>query len=234
MILSFDCAMNGCAVGVYDHAGNRVLASLSEEMTSGQAERLVPMIEQVLKQGKKQYADLEAVAVTNGPGAFTGIRIGIAAAKALALTLEIPAIGISTFDAVLQSSLQSRPAKSYKSYLIILETKRSDFYVRKYDADLVPVHAGACLAAEQVSNLITEEKTVLIGDAVKRFMQESNRKPEAFECVDIKLCDPVAIAKQASIQVEQPENIIEIAPAYFRAPDVSTPKTPERYFYNKA
>ena len=69
-------------------------------MTRGHAEALFPMIEEVLAEAKACYADLTRIAVCTGPGSFTGLRIGIAAARGLALGLGIPAVGVSRLEAL--------------------------------------------------------------------------------------------------------------------------------------
>jgi tRNA A37 threonylcarbamoyladenosine modification protein TsaB len=80
--------------------GGRVLVTRAEEMGRGQAERLIPLLEEVLAEGGVTWRDLARIGVGIGPGNFTGIRISVAAARGLALALEIPAIGVSTFDAI--------------------------------------------------------------------------------------------------------------------------------------
>lgn len=69
-------------------------------MARGQAERLFPMLEEVLAEGNAAWSDLSAIAVGTGPGNFTGIRISISAARGLALSLDIPAVGVSGFEAL--------------------------------------------------------------------------------------------------------------------------------------
>jgi tRNA threonylcarbamoyladenosine biosynthesis protein TsaB len=81
-------------------SGDRVLASRSEEMGRGQAERLMPLLQEILSEGGATWGDLARIGVGIGPGNFTGIRISVSAARGLALALDIPVIGISTFDVV--------------------------------------------------------------------------------------------------------------------------------------
>src|SRR5687768_8070017 len=74
--------------------------TLVEDMPKGQAERIFPAIDEILARNGTAYADLGRIAVTTGPGSFTGLRIGLAAARGLGLTLEIPVIGIPTLFAI--------------------------------------------------------------------------------------------------------------------------------------
>ncbi|UWQ63390.1 tRNA (adenosine(37)-N6)-threonylcarbamoyltransferase complex dimerization subunit type 1 TsaB [Leisingera caerulea] len=96
LVLGFDTSAAHCAAALL--RGNVLLASRLEEMTRGQAERLMPLLEEVLAEGGAAWADLDALGVGVGPGNFTGIRIAVSAARGLALGLEIPAVGVDGFE----------------------------------------------------------------------------------------------------------------------------------------
>lgn len=98
LILSFDTSAAHCVAAVL--SGDRVLAARGEDMGRGQAERLFPMLEELLGEAGITWRDLTAIAVGVGPGNFTGIRIAVSAARGLALGLGIPAVGVSSFDAL--------------------------------------------------------------------------------------------------------------------------------------
>lgn len=97
-VLALDTATAGCSVAACD--GEAVLAQRCEAMRTGQAERIVPMLADVTAEAGWSFADPQLVAVTLGPGSFTGIRAGLAAARALALAAGLPAIGVSTLEAM--------------------------------------------------------------------------------------------------------------------------------------
>lgn len=97
LVLGFDSSAAHCAAALL--RGETVLASRLEEMTRGQAERLMPLLEEVLAEGGAVWKDLDAIGVGVGPGNFTGIRIAVSAARGLALGLEIPAVGVDGFEA---------------------------------------------------------------------------------------------------------------------------------------
>ena len=98
LILSFDTSAAHCAAALL--RGDEVLATRLEPMAKGQAERLMPLLEELLAEAGAGWRDLAAVAVGIGPGNFTGIRISVAAARGLALSLRIPAIGVGTLEAL--------------------------------------------------------------------------------------------------------------------------------------
>jgi tRNA threonylcarbamoyl adenosine modification protein YeaZ len=97
IILGFDTSAAHCAAALL--CGDRVLVSRREEMTRGQAERLMPLLEECLSDAGFGWSDLTAIGVGIGPGNFTGIRIAVSAARGLALALDIPAVGVDGFDA---------------------------------------------------------------------------------------------------------------------------------------
>ncbi|MDK3019567.1 tRNA (adenosine(37)-N6)-threonylcarbamoyltransferase complex dimerization subunit type 1 TsaB [Pseudodonghicola flavimaris] len=98
LILAFDTSAAHCAAALV--SGDTLLASRTEEMGRGQAERLMPLLEELLAGAGRTWGDLAAIAVGEGPGNFTGIRIAVAAARGLALGLKVPAIGVTSFDAL--------------------------------------------------------------------------------------------------------------------------------------
>ena len=97
LVLGFDTSAAHCAAALV--SGDRVLAQAHEDMPRGQAERLMPMLVDVLAQGGAAWSSLCAIGVGIGPGNFTGIRISVAAARGLSLGLGVPAIGVSVLDA---------------------------------------------------------------------------------------------------------------------------------------
>jgi tRNA threonylcarbamoyladenosine biosynthesis protein TsaB len=96
LILALDSTGPYCAAALL--SGDKILAHSVEEMKKGQAERLMSLIEELLENNAVTLNDLDALAVGTGPGNFTGIRIGVSAARGLALGLGIPAYGINGFE----------------------------------------------------------------------------------------------------------------------------------------
>jgi len=96
--LAFDTSGPACCAAIL--SGDRVLAERVEDMARGQAERLVPLLDELLSAAGCALQDVSRIGVGTGPGNFTGIRISVAAARGLALSLGCPAIGVSTLDAL--------------------------------------------------------------------------------------------------------------------------------------
>ena len=98
LILAVDTALARCSVAVL--RGEEELAHLSEPMSRGHAERIAPMAQEAMQQAGAAFADLARLAVTTGPGSFTGLRVGLAFARGLAVALEVPCLGFSTLEAL--------------------------------------------------------------------------------------------------------------------------------------
>ncbi|HZP76186.1 MAG TPA: tRNA (adenosine(37)-N6)-threonylcarbamoyltransferase complex dimerization subunit type 1 TsaB [Pseudolabrys sp.] len=98
-VLAIDTALEACSAAVLDTVRAEIIARESIPMVRGHAEGLMPLVARVLDQAKLAFTDLHRVAVTVGPGSFTGLRVGIAAARGIALAAGKPAVGLSTLAA---------------------------------------------------------------------------------------------------------------------------------------
>jgi tRNA threonylcarbamoyladenosine biosynthesis protein TsaB len=101
-VLAIDTALSGCSVAIV--RGDEILVSRIEPMARGQAERLAPLVDQLMAESGVSFGDIKMTAVTTGPGAFTGLRVGLAFARGLALALDKPCIGLSTLEVLAAGS----------------------------------------------------------------------------------------------------------------------------------
>jgi tRNA threonylcarbamoyl adenosine modification protein YeaZ/ribosomal-protein-alanine acetyltransferase len=106
MLLVLDTCFNACSAALYDDKEMRVVASGYEEMERGHAEALGPMVERLFSESKTRPDQLSRIAVTYGPGTFTGLRIGLSFAKGMALALGIPLVGLNSLKATAQHTTE--------------------------------------------------------------------------------------------------------------------------------
>ena len=151
-ILAFDTVLDACSAAVWD---DTVVAAACEMRRAGHAEALVPMIENVMAEAGCSYADLDVVAVTRGPGSFTGLRIGLAAARAIALAAARPAIGLTSLEVVAAAARSHvRPGEPI---LVALDARRGAIYAQVFELDGEDVRATS--AARRIE---AGEATVLL------------------------------------------------------------------------
>jgi len=98
-VLAIDTALGACSAAVLDSGRGAITAHETLPMQRGHAEALMPLIARVMEQGQLSFDALDRIAVTVGPGSFTGLRVGIAAARGIALAAGKPAVGLSTLAA---------------------------------------------------------------------------------------------------------------------------------------
>jgi tRNA threonylcarbamoyladenosine biosynthesis protein TsaB len=123
-LLAVDTALGACSVALLDD--KRVLAHRFVVMERGHAEALAPMVDDVMRESGVAFSDLDRLAVTTGPGTFTGQRVGLAFMRGLRVALKIPLIGITTLDAMAAAAMDDIGA-SYAAALH--DAKRSEVYL---------------------------------------------------------------------------------------------------------
>src|ERR1700719_982791 len=96
LILAIDTALDACAAAVLDTEAGKPIAQESLGMKRGHAEALMPLIGRVIAASGTAFASLGRIAVTTGPGSFTGLRVGLSAARGIALAANIPVVGVTT------------------------------------------------------------------------------------------------------------------------------------------
>src|SRR6266702_8702709 len=99
LILAIDTALDACAAAVLDTDAGQLIASESQTMKRGHAEALMPLIARVMKESGVPFSALDRIAATTGPGSFTGLRVGLSAARGIALAAGKPAVGLTTLTA---------------------------------------------------------------------------------------------------------------------------------------
>ena len=97
-ILALDSALD--ALGVAFVENGVVRARAQEPMSRGQAERIAPLVQDIMQEAGARFAEIDRIAVTIGPGSFTGVRVGLAFARGLAVSLDRPCVGLSTLEAL--------------------------------------------------------------------------------------------------------------------------------------
>ena len=132
LTLAIDSSSSSCSVAVM--SDGIISSKVKAQMERGHGTAIMPMIQKAIYESNFSLSDFTGIAVTIGPGSFTGLRIAMAAAKGLAITHTIPLIGISCFEAVAQRVNQADRLSPYDLVLIALNSKREDLYIECRDS----------------------------------------------------------------------------------------------------
>jgi tRNA threonylcarbamoyladenosine biosynthesis protein TsaB len=217
VVLAFDTAGSACSVAI--GRGSVILARQRLEMRHGHAEALLPMIDSTMSMANLIPGDIDVVAVSVGPGGFTGIRAGIAAAQGLALATQARLVGVTCFAAV-----AARLPKGDEPTLVALDSRREDLYVQIFSGTGDPLTDPATVMHEEISRLVVEK----IGDAPMRIAGDAVEGAAAslagrdrLTIIDGSVPDALGVLTVAGYgEFDTPPR-----PLYLRPPDVSFPKT---------
>lgn len=211
-ILSIDTAMSGCSACVLRADGQ--VFTRSKDMPRGQAVHLVPMMNYVVAKAGINHADLSAIVTTNGPGAFTGLRIGLSTAKATGLALGVPVFGITTLQALALDFAE----KADDEFTVLVETRRDEFYVQSFDERGLAIAEAALMIADDIP-----AAPVFIGDAVVRYsgLVDGANVLAGYELPNVEVMAK-ALLTHKDCFTEKPEAV------YLRGADVSKSKRKQR------
>jgi tRNA threonylcarbamoyladenosine biosynthesis protein TsaB len=211
-------AQVGCAIGGYEG----VLASAHSARGRHHAESLAPMIQFVCDQARVELGEIGCVAVDVGPGLFTGLRVGVATATAMASALRVPMIGISSLD------LLAFPARfTERLIMVAIDARRGELFHASYRQ----VHGGVqrltearvCTPDDLASELMaTGDEVLLVGDGARRY-EALFADLSKVELVEQGAAHPMAtaLAQLAHAQAIREDFVqpIDIKPIYLRRPD---------------
>lgn len=175
-ILAIDTAASLCAACVLDaRAGERGREVL--DLGKGHAERLMAVIDAALKRSGSTFADLSGIAVSVGPGSFTGVRVGVATARGLALALKIPAVGVTTLEALAGEAREVHPGRPV---IAAIDAGRGQIYAAAFSPGGRPATEPAVLEIDRAIGLVADSgaTTVLAGSAARMLAEAARR---AFE-----------------------------------------------------
>ena len=216
-ILALDTSGGACTACVFDTGTRAVLAAAYEAMPYGQATRIMPMVDGVVRQAGVCRTQIGAIYTCNGPGYFTGIRIGLSTARGLALGLQVPLYGISSLQAM-AFQVQHSPAPPIE-YTVIMESKRQDFYVQSFQGTT---------ATSPITSLLAQHispKSHIVGSGIQRYLQTThNPHTTVIDCPPYPSADTIARGVYDLLQRGDTGAVYTgAAPLYLRAADVRPP-----------
>ena len=207
LILALDTSMAACSVCVYDARSGLVLASRHAFMDRGQAEALAPMVQETMGLAGVAFKDLARIAVTTGPGTFTGVRIGLAMARGLGVALNIPMTGINSLAAI-----ACNETAGDLPIVVAVDARANEIYFASYDASGHELIASAIVALTEVQKLLPTHPVKMLGTAADLLLDKQHVRSDAGDL-------PIA-ANFVKLAARIPANPAPPEPLYLRPPDV--------------
>jgi len=219
-VLAFDTCLGACSAAVLLAGGDASsrLFWRHERMATGQAERLMPMIDEVLRESGRTVGSLDAIAVTEGPGTFTGIRVGVAAARGLALATGLPVRATTALHVMAHQAIAERAdSVDDRQLAVCVDGRAGQVWVQVFDGRTGDAATPAALMTPREATALCAGDDVLCvgsaGAALANALQETGRRAEPM-LADLQP-DARMLARLApSLEVRQP-----LLPLYLRAPD---------------
>jgi tRNA threonylcarbamoyladenosine biosynthesis protein TsaB len=183
-VLAFDTCFGAVSAAVcrFDPEGLHVLAEVYEARTTGHAERLVAIIEEALTRSRVGLSEVARFAVSVGPGGFTGVRVGVAAARALSLATGQPAVGVTSLAAMAHEAQQQLGAAVRgRSLAVAVDARGGMVYVQLFEAGGA-AGAPALLTPVDAATLVGRREAVAVGSgatAVAKLVADAGGQAEA-------------------------------------------------------
>ncbi|MDA0314390.1 MAG: tRNA (adenosine(37)-N6)-threonylcarbamoyltransferase complex dimerization subunit type 1 TsaB [Bacteroidetes bacterium] len=167
-IVSIETSASICSVAIHERGELLALAEIKE--LGAHAEKLLDLVDAVLKQADLRLVDLAAIAVSQGPGSYTGLRIGVSTAKGIAYALDIPLIGINT----LQAMAASHRVEQGEFVVAVLDARRNEVYTQTFGASLQEISPIEAVVLEEgvFDSILDQGKVYFVGDGVEKVKEE--------------------------------------------------------------
>jgi tRNA threonylcarbamoyladenosine biosynthesis protein TsaB len=163
-VLAIDTALEACSAAILDSERAGTLTSRSVPMARGHAEALMPLIAAVMSEAHMEFGELDRVAVTVGPGSFTGLRVGVAAARGIALATGKPAVGLTTL-AALAAPLCAQ--EGGEAILAVIDARHDRVYMQLFGPGGRSLGAPQIASTQRAIRAATASPTRIVGNAAK-------------------------------------------------------------------
>lgn len=162
-VLVVDTAARFCSACLYEPAADTILGAREEEIGRGHAERLMGVIADVMDQAGAGFGDLAGLTVTIGPGSFTGIRVGVAAARGIAVARTLPVTGVTTLESLaVQAKAEARPDGPFA---VLIAGGRGQTFLQHFSADCTALDQARAVPDDAVEAFLRPDCVCLVGNA---------------------------------------------------------------------
>lgn len=216
--------MGGVAACVLDSDSNEPLTIESKLMIRGHAEELIPLLSRVIAPVEKRFSSISRVAVTVGPGSYTGMRVGISAARAIARVHAIPIVGISTLSALAASLIVESKATCVAS---VLDARHGYYYFQLSAVTGKLLVPPAKIIETELFRLLGNEPVDLVGQFDTAFAERVRAR--GVRLVHIKQVNMPEIIQVARLACLADASSASVKPMYLASADVKLPSSSQRF-----
>ena len=213
-VLAIDTSCGAASAAVYDGESREVLFRESAVMARGHAEALAPMVERGMHEVPGGFESIDRVAVGVGPGSFTGIRVGLAFARAIALTLEVPVVGVSTLVAFVGPLLEIPKPGVIAS---VVDARHGHVYFQLFESNGRPIVAPRLASLRDAVRTVGGGPARFAGDAAALVAEEARRAGIDADSSDAAAFPDIVALARIGLAAE-PDNW-PARPLYVKAPD---------------
>jgi len=217
-ILAVDTALGACSAAILD--GEKTLAHRFEPMERGHVEALAPMVETAMREAGVTFAELDRLAVTTGPGTFTGQRVGLAFMRGLRVALKKPLVGIMTLEAMAAAAMAETGLPVAAA---LHDARRGEVYAYAGSRDRAIVSLRVAPFEEAVKEIFAamgKEPLAFAGTAAEAAMRDYEKLGGQARLSAVRQPDALWVARPAA---QLPEPVEVPRPLYLRAPDARLP-----------
>ena len=217
-ILALDTSMGVCGAAVLlaDRATQRTVLC-EESMVRGHAEALMPMVAEAMAGAGLDFAKLDLIAATLGPGSFTGVRIAIAAARGFALTTTAKLWGTDTLTVMARTALAGDAIEGGMPFAVAVDARREMLYAGLYDGEGHKLNGPLLIGADGLVALLPRDLTVAVGSGAGHLADAARRHGRTLEATGPDLQPSAAVL--AELALEAGEALPTLRPLYLRPPD---------------
>ena len=215
-ILAIDTTLGACSAALIKD-GN-ILGHAMEVRARGHVERLLPMVAEVCESSKVDHRSIDYIVVTIGPGTFAGSRIGLSAAKGMALGLNIPIIPITTFEAIAEHYAQDNINFS-GNIAVAIDARRGEIYLQSFNIErgkIKSLNEPIAVAYDQVESKLNSAVDIIVGSGAA--LLKNTLKKALFEDGYV-YPDAQKFVKLAEVKIDYAVMCDNVSPLYLRAPD---------------
>jgi len=211
-ILGIETSTAVCSVGIVTGNGKTLERSQSESHIH--SEKLQVLISELLEDARVRLQDLDAVAVSIGPGSFTGLRIGLSSAKGLCYSIGKPILTVPTFEAIAAAAVTNFP--DYTEYVVLLDAKQSDFYVAVFRNrnGLVEIEIEVNIMSS--SHLPIASGSLIITDSSEQLKKLYGSKNELKDVHQFCRGDVVAEIGKKKLLAKESDELASVEPLYLK------------------